>query len=132
MRELGIWLDLEEAVIIDFKADKLDRFNSGVEHFHPKGGSRSKVSYGPQDVISESKLLERKKHQLRSYFQTIVSKMGNFDRFVVFGPAEAKIEFKQYAEDDNDLRDKLSSVETTDNRFTDNQLKEWVRNYFEE
>lgn len=129
MRQLGIWLDSDRAVIIDYVTQTLINIESEVEHFHLRGGSRSKAPYGPQEVASESKLLERKKHQMRSYFQNLCEKLGDYDELVVFGPAETKIEFSKFIHSGTDSI-KLKSTENADNRFTDNQLIEWVRNYF--
>jgi stalled ribosome rescue protein Dom34 len=126
-KKIGIWLDLEQAYLIE--GDAIRTISSDVEHFHLTGGSRANTPYGAQDASSESKHLERKKHQLDDYFKRLSNELGSADQFVVFGPAETKTGFKKFIEANGDLAGKLAGVETADS-MSENQLKEWVRNYF--
>ncbi|NOQ75271.1 MAG: hypothetical protein GQ574_24885 [Crocinitomix sp.] len=129
---IGIWLDSEKAVIIENKKDKLETISSEIEHFHLHGGSKGKTPYGTQDATSETKLLERKKLQTKRYFDKIISRIGTADKIVVFGPAETKLGFQKNIEMNNQIKDKLVGVETVGNKLTENQLKEWVRNFYGE
>lgn len=129
-KHIGIWLDSKKALIIDQKNDNIKEIESGIEDFHPGGGSRGETAYAPQDASSEKALLERKKHQEHEYFIDILNNVEDASKIVVFGPAETKVAFRKEIENNNDFKDKLSGVETLDSNYSDNQLKEWVRNYF--
>lgn len=126
---IGIWMDSDEAVLINAKSGELNRILSDVEHFHPSGGHGGSKAYSPQEVASESKLLERKKHQLKNYFDAIIDELKHADAIVVFGPGETKKAFKKEAEKNSILKNKSILLETTD-KMTDNQMIEWVKNYF--
>lgn len=126
-KNIGIWLDLENAKIIE--GESINVVASDLDHFNLKGGSRANTPYGAQDATSESKHLERKKHQLKDYFQNIISELSDFERIVLFGPAETKTDFSKFLEEKKEIAEKVAGVETADS-MTDNQLKEWVRNYF--
>lgn len=132
MKKTGIWLDKNKAIIIyiDDDSEKIFTVPSNIEHFHIHGGSGTRFKGGPQDVIQDSKYLEREKHQLKKFFQNILKKTSNSNSIVLFGPAEVKDKFKKLLERTYPSYHKqLVGVLTTDS-MTDNQLKAWVRNYF--
>ena len=91
-KQVGIWLDFKEATIIKMEGDEpgIATLNSEIEDFRPKGGARSKSPWGPMDKISESKYLERRKQQEKSYFQKLMTATKDVDELFIFGPAEAK------------------------------------------
>ncbi|WP_285656011.1 hypothetical protein [Allomuricauda sp. NBRC 101325] len=91
MKQVGLWLDKLEANGIVLEQGKEKKFHilSEIEFFNPKGGSRSKTKWGPQDVVQDSKYLEREKHQLKKYFDRIAKALENADQINIFGPAEA-------------------------------------------
>ena len=128
VRKLGIWMDSDKAFIIE--NENIKQIESRVEHFNLHGGAKGKTPYGTQDATSETKLLERNKHQLKNYFDQIIEHAAHADKIVVFGPAEAKIAFQKEIETNTSIKEKLQGVETVDNKFTENQLIEWVRNYY--
>lgn len=68
MKQIGIWLDKQEANVVVLNNGKESMFTipSELDFFNPKGGARSKTKWGPQDVVQDSKYLEREKHQLKS------------------------------------------------------------------
>ena len=78
------------------------------------------------------KLLERKNQQTKRYFDNIITQVSNAHKIVVFGPAETKIAFQKKIDTNPQMKGKLVGVETVGNKLTENQLKEWVSNYFSE
>ncbi len=128
--EIGIWMDLEKAIILNGE-EMIKTIESNIEHFNLHGGARAKTPYGAQDATSETKLLERKKLQTKRYFETVLDHVANADKTVVFGPAETKLGFQKKINEDVQMKDKLVGVETTGNKMTENQLKEWVRNFYQ-
>ena len=123
-KNIGIWLDSDEAIIIENGKESLHRIASDVEHFNPLGGAK-----GLRQESSDTKLLHRKNNQLKSYFENIIKEVSSADKIVLFGPAETKVGLKREIEQKAALKDKLDGVETADN-MSDNQLLEWVRNHF--
>jgi len=133
MKKLGIWLDKKKARIISLENEKevMDTVLSEVEDFNIKGGSGTKFKGGPQDVVQDSKYLEREKHQLKSYFKEIASKIKDANAIVIFGPAQTKEKLrKELQENYKDLNAKVKAVKTADS-MTDNQVKALVRDFFD-
>lgn len=132
MKNTGIWIDKREAKIITLENgnEHLNSITSDLESFNIGGGSGTSLKGGPQDVVQDSKYLEREKHQFSGFFKEISKFITEADSVVIFGPAEAGIKLnKELTEKYPDLHSKVKSVETTDS-MTENQLKAWVRNYF--
>lgn len=132
MKNIGVWLDKDKAhvVTIEGKNEEFETINSNVEHFHVGGGSGSKLKGGPQNVVQDSKYLEREKHQLKSYFKELVSKIDTADSLVIFGPAETNMNFKKELEENyKEVNSKVQSVDKADS-MTDNQVVAWVRDFY--
>lgn len=130
MKKTGIWLDFDKAYIIeiDNKEERIKKIDSNIEHFNVHGGSRSKVAYGPQDNVSESKLLARKQQQQKAYFENVMNQTGLKNDLILFGPAEAKINFKKAIQANSFFKGNILALETTDS-MTENQMKAWLRDY---
>ena len=132
MRNIGIWLDKEKAYIVTIENGNEDTNTiiSEVENYRIHGGSGTRFKGGPQDVVQDSKFLEREKHQLKLYFKEIANKVKDASSLVIFGPAEAKDKLnKELQEKYKDISLKVKAVNVADS-MTDNQMKAWVRDFF--
>ena len=133
MKNIGIWMDKEKAHIVSVSAagEKMATIYSDLEFFKPKGGSRTRsAKWGPQDVVQDSKYLEREKHQLKDYFKKLVGAIDDADAIALFGPAETNEKFrKELMKNHTDLAKKLKTVTKADS-MTENQVKALVRDYF--
>ena len=132
MIKLGIWIDKEKAhvVSVEGEAVKMKTVFSNLDFFNPRGGSRSKTRWGPQDVVQDSKYLEKEKQQLKQYFGELAVKSKKADSIVVFGPAETGRGLQKEWEDNyKDLARKIKAVKTADS-MTDNQVMAWVRDFY--
>ena len=132
MKNIGIWLDKNQAhiVVLENNNEILKTIPSNIEHFKVHGGSGTRLKGGPQDVVQDSKYLEREKHQFKSYFNEIISEIKDAENIVIFGPAEAKIKFKKELEENHkDIDNKVGKVETADS-MTNNQVIAWVRDFY--
>ena len=130
----GIWIDKEKAHLITLldKEILLETIHSDIENFKPKGGSRSKVKWGPQDVVQDSKYTEREKHQFKKYFKKISERIGDADAIAIFGPAGTNLKFAEELQKHyKRIAAKIKGVEKADS-MTLNQTKALVKNYFEE
>lgn len=130
-RKIGIWLDTRTAYVIHIKdkGAEIQEILSQVEDFHPTGGARSKTLWGPQDSLNEHKYLERKKHQLKSYFEEVIKKVQKGDDLYIFGPAEAKIGLQKAIASQSQFPGNLLAVETAD-QMTENQKVKQVKAFF--
>ena len=134
MRNIGIWMDKEKAkiVLLENGKDSLETLTSEIEFFNPKGGSRSKTRWGPQDVVQDSKYLEREKHQMKEYFKSLLPSLKDADKIALFGPADTIDKFNSELENNHpDLFKKIKTVSKKDS-MTDNQVRALVRDFFEE
>ncbi|MEC7263591.1 MAG: hypothetical protein VXW38_07605 [Bacteroidota bacterium] len=132
MKQVGIWLDKKEAlgVVLEDGGESVFNVESDLEFFNPKGGSRSKANWGPQDVVQDSKYMEREKNQLKRYFENITLELQDVDELAIFGPAEAPEKFMAELEDNYpELAQKVTVSEKTDS-ITKNQFKALVKQTF--
>jgi len=132
MKNIGIWLDKEKAHIVTLENgnETMNTVRSEVEDYHIHGGSGTRFKGGPQDVVQDSKYLEREKHQLKLYFKEIVSEVKDASALVIFGPAEAKDKLdKELQEKYRALSAKVRAVIVADS-MTENQMKALVRDFF--
>ncbi len=129
MKCVGIWLDKEKAYcfIVDNGKESFVTVPSEMEFFNPRGGSRSKTRWGPQDVVQDSKYLERERHQLKRYFENIVQTVKKGDELVIFGPAQTPEKFYKMLEENHpNLAQKVKKIDRADS-MTHNQIKALVR-----
>lgn len=132
MKNIGIWLDKKVAKIFTIENDteRLDFIESEVEDYHVSGGSGTRFKGGPQDVVQDSKYLEREKHQLKSYFTEIAEEIKTADQIVIYGPAQTNEKLKkELFENFKEIDSKIMAVEKADS-MTDNQVKAMVRDFF--
>ncbi|HHM20648.1 MAG TPA: hypothetical protein ENJ20_01375 [Bacteroidetes bacterium] len=135
-KRVGIWLDFNEANIIELGAGgkkdvKITTVPSGIEHYHPKGGARSKTPYGPMDQMSEKTYLERRKAQEKAYFKKLMEAVKDADDLFIFGPAEAREGLEKAIRANNNFRPRLWGSERVD-YITQNQKVAKVRDFFSE
>ena len=132
MKNTGIWLDKKKAHIVDIEDgnEHLRTIESDVETFHVHGGSGTRFKGGPQDVVQDSKYLEREKHQLKNYFSDIINEVQDSDSIAIFGPAETFVKFQKELEDNHEfLSKKVKGISRADS-MTKNQVKALVRDFY--
>ena len=88
---------VKSKLFADEKPEMIERIESDIERrIRLSGGTRTrKTPYGPQEISVDSKQEDRNKRQLREYYKEILRRISNADRILIFGPGEAKIEFKK-------------------------------------
>jgi hypothetical protein len=129
---VGIWIDHKRAIVVTIDGDDVATrtIESGVTgRFRLSGGSRSATPWGPQDVASESKMEERHKHQLQKYYERVIESVKAAQRIFIFGPGEAKVEFRKVIQGSKDLSARIAGVETAD-KMTERQIVAKVRKFF--
>lgn len=130
-KQIGIWLDFKEAVIIELNNQEasIEKIPSEVEDFHVKGGSRTRQPWGPMDKTSDTKYLGRRETQLKHYYARIMDKVEGAGELFLFGPAEAKKGLEKAMLARKSFRPQLLSTETADS-MTENQMVARVRGFF--
>ena len=77
-KNVGLWIDRKKTYIVSIDKVKdrrtFEYIESDIEErLSLSGRSRTrKTSFGPQSVSSEGTIDERRKHQLRQYYQEII------------------------------------------------------------
>ncbi|WP_033959106.1 hypothetical protein [Psychroserpens jangbogonensis] len=133
MRQTGIWIDRDKAHIVTIEngVERLNTITSNMDHFKPHGGSGTRLKGGPQNVVQDSKYLEREKHQLKQYYTVIATQIKDTDELVIFGPADTNEKLsKELHENYSSLSKKIKDVKKADS-MTDNQVKALVRDFYE-
>lgn len=130
-KQVGIWIDNSKAQIVTIQDgnESLKIIESDVENTHPKGGSGSSTPWGPQDAISESKVMERKKQQFKKFYTDIIDQISSSNQVYIIGPAEAKKGLKKALEESTLTQPKIVGFEASD-KMTKNQLKARVRKFY--
>ncbi|WP_299124354.1 hypothetical protein [uncultured Winogradskyella sp.] len=132
MKKTGVWLDKDKAYIVNLDNEKeiFTTVSSNIEHYNIRGGSGTRLKGGPQDVVQDSKYLEREKQQLKKYFKAVAAQIDDTNALVIFGPAGTNEQFsKELHENYNNLSTKIKAVKKADS-MTENQIKAWVRDFF--
>ena len=131
MTYIGIWLDRNEAHVITLEngQQKIRTISAEVEHYHVRGGARSKLPYGPMDKVSEKKYLFRKQQQLKNYFQRLAELASAAENLYIFGPANTKYEYHKFLKAANGFQNMEITIATAE-KMTRNQMAAQVRNHF--
>ena len=126
-RNAGLWIDHKEAVIV-FTATSADsaedtkRMESGMEK-HVRYSGRA-ASEGVAEDQRDRKLAT----ELDQYYDDVIAQLKDATSILIFGPGEAKGEFKKRIEHKG-ADERIVGVETTD-KMTDNQIAAKVREHF--
>lgn len=132
IKQTGIWLDKEKAIIISLFEEKhtikhIDSKIEGRERFEGEGKKYGR--FGGQFLSMENKKKNRLKKQSVEYLKRIIPEIKNSDKIVLFGPAEMKTELEKLILKDHNLKDRLMAVKIADS-MTENQLVAWVKKFY--
>jgi len=133
MKNIGIWIDKEQAylVYLENNKEKLTIIKSKIENYHVVGGTRSKTRWGPQQVVHDSKYLEREKHQFKNYFKQIAELIKDADAIAIFGPADTNYKLqKELSNYYKHIASNVTKVQKVDS-MTKNQIIALVRDHFD-
>ena len=132
-KQIGIWLDFREVHIITLEGEKneVEIILSEIEDFNIKGGARSKTPYGPMDVTSEKKYLERNKNQAEKYYSKIMEYVKDAREIFIMGPAEAKIGLRKKMVETTTFKPFIKGFDTADS-ISKNQKVARTREFFKD
>lgn len=129
MKNTGIWLDKQKAIIITDENGKqhLNQVNSDLDSFNMGKGPGNRL----KGKIQDSTYQKYEKNKLKQYFAAIVQEVKTSDALVIFGPGETGGQFREeLLTRFKDVSTKVKAVKKADS-MTDNQLKAWVSEFFE-
>lgn len=120
---VGLWIDHRNAIIVSLNEDgeKIDRINSNIEN--------DVLTDGGTNNDSEDDIRDRRfTNYINKYYDVVINFVRDAESIFVFGPGDAKTEFKKRLE--NEINNKhIIDIGTADN-LTDNQIIAKVREYF--
>lgn len=126
-RNAGLWIDHNEAVIV-FTATSADsaeetkRMESGMEkHVRYSGRAAS-------EGVAEDQRDRKHATELDQYYDDVIAQLKDAKSILIFGPGEAKGEFRKRLEYKG-ADERIVGVETTD-KMTDNQIAAKVREHY--
>jgi len=127
----GVWIDHREAIVVYLDADPerpLHVASHVVKHLSRGGDSPLKGSFEARQVPRDDRRQMALTGELNAYYDQVVAMVANLDALLIFGPGEAKGEFKKRL-DQHKLGARVVEVKTAD-KMTDPQLAAEVREYF--
>jgi hypothetical protein len=127
----GVWIDHRKAVIVVSgpTEEHTTHIASNVEkHLERSGDSPLKGPYEARQVPRDDRRQMALTGELNIYYDTVVTAVLNVESLLIFGPGEAKGEFKKRLEK-NKFGGLIAAVETVD-KMTDRQIAAKVREYF--
>lgn len=133
-KQTGIWLDLRNAWIINLPIEHdgeivVDHITSEIEESAAVGGTRSRTPWGPQGGDNQRSIEERRHHEEKHYFTSILRHVQpGTEEVVIFGPSEAKHGLNNLFASQH-VHPQIVGVEAADH-MTQHQMTAWVRNYF--
>ena len=130
-KEIGLWIDHREAIIV-FLADDGEQIrhisSNNEKHIRYSGSSHSKTPEGLKEVTSEDQRDRKFGNQLNQFYDEVIASIRDADSIQIFGPGEAKGELEKRIEHKG-LKAHIPAIETVD-RMTDRQISAKVREHF--
>ncbi|MEL6670774.1 MAG: hypothetical protein AAFR61_01230 [Bacteroidota bacterium] len=129
---LGLWLDYREAHLVRLADGQVEteQLTSEVEDFNVRGGSRSETPFGPQENVAERRYQERKRHQVKAFWELLLPAINQATSVYLIGPGMAKKEFLHFLE--ATMKSDIPPIKLENaSRMTPRQLIAKVKAHFE-
>jgi len=120
----GLWIDHRKAVIVSGSAGPVTvtTVESNVgEHARYSSQAGYPTPNGPHEGGGEHAYEARFGHHLNRYFDQVIARLGQPESLLLFGPGEAKLQFRERLRHAKALANCAVIVETTD-KMTDPQI----------
>jgi len=118
---LGIWMDHQNAHIMEFTVDPIE--TTTVE---------SKFTHHEKEQTlgrSENLMHNKEQHEEADYYKALGEIIRNYNDVVLFGPTDAKVELLNILRKDHRFAGIVIEIVPTD-KMTENQQHAFVREYF--
>ena len=131
--KMGMWIDHRKAVIVsvtDQGPETQMLLSLVVKQLRRTGDSPLKGSYEAQLVPADDSREAGLTGSLNMYYDEVISRLGDAESILLFGPGEAKDELKKRI-NKGPLNGRIVSLQTAD-KMTDRQIAAKVTQYFQE
>jgi hypothetical protein len=118
--KLGIWMDHEQAHLIEFTTDPMTTTTINSKFAHAKEEGESK---------GENHGHSKQQHRLGKFYKELGERIRKYKEVILFGPTSAKSELANSLRDDH-LFDSIKIDIESAEKMTDNQSHAFVRNHF--
>jgi len=119
-KKIGIWMDYSMAYLMEFSSNPFE-----IKTVESTSFDNTKTY--PTNTLSI--LLEKRKRLLYSYYNKIAREINNYDRIILFGPSNAKIElFDVLSEDERFLKTTIEITNT--DQMNPAEQHQFIKNYF--
>ncbi len=128
----GVWIDSKKAVISTLQGDEssLEILYSGIEGIERiDGEGRPEGRFGGQFLTEEHADDARRHKAEQDFLQEVLSKISDVNQLLIFGPSAMKQGLEAAVRGLPKPAPNIRAVETAD-VMTDNQVAEYVRNFF--
>ena len=131
IKQIGIWMDHENALIIEPSSGQIRKINSPYKgRTRIPGETADGTRLGNyRSTNNESHKHYRQENDLHSYYKQLADEVHPYDEIFIFGPSTAHSEFQNYLLKEKNFHGKKIAVEKAD-YITENQMREMVRNFF--
>ena len=121
--DVGVWIDHKKAVIVSIAEGQVSSrtLESDVGAHPHYSGSR--------EGGGEKKDEEHHNQDLDRYYDDVISQLGEPDALLLFGPGEAKLQFKERLGRSRGRSERIVAVESTD-KLTDPQIVAKVKEHY--
>lgn len=130
-KEIGLWVDHREAVIVILSDGEEEikhiTSNSG-KHIRYSGSAHSRTPEGLKEVTAEDQRDRKFNNILNKFYDEIIANIRDAETIQIFGPGEAKGELEKRLEHEG-LKAHILAVEAAD-KMTDRQISAKVRERF--
>lgn len=133
--KIGVWIDHRNAVICgatgaaDGQAAGLKHVTTDLERqLHLSAGKRAKTANGTQISPADDVRQAGSQHNLQQFFDEVIAAIGAAPSIFIFGPGEAKEEFKKRLQRDG-LGGRIDGIESAE-KMSDPQIAAKVREHF--
>ena len=129
--KVGLWIDHKKAVIVTLseKGEEIKTIESKVEKQPRRTGERPlKGPFERMLILADRRRQQVYIGQLNSYYDKVIGLIREAESILIFGPGEAKTEFKDRLSVNN-LAGRIAGIEPAD-KMTDPQIAVKVRKYY--
>lgn len=120
-KNLGIWMDHSNAHLMEFTTDPIETKIVSSKFTHEEKENRLGKS--------ENVMHNKEQHQQTEYFKTLAEVIKNYEKVILFGPTDAKVELFNVLKTDHRFAKTKIEVKQSD-KMTENQKHAFVREYF--
>ena len=127
----GVWIDHHKAVVVQIsdKGEVIRQVKSDVDRpFASAGGPGSKQPDRSQNYVPENTQEHKFMNQLNTFYDAVLTSLGDADSVLIIGPGEAKGEFQKRLKSKK-FPAHVVELETAD-KLTDPQIAAVVREHF--